>query len=105
MKRRGNRPFLGSPNAVAAGLMVAVLAHVHNAQAKDLRPFISDLYGGQGITLADTPGFNHAHHFSEASIDQLSSLGSTVASGFNLSSPSTAAIGFAYNIETGLPVT
>src|SRR5205085_5517283 len=62
----------------------------------------------QGITLADTPEaglFTHAHHFSEQSVERLNSLGSTIASSLNLTSfPSTAAIGFTYNIELGLPV-
>jgi hypothetical protein len=94
--------------ALIAGLMMAAFTDVHQAQAQNLSHFISNLYGGQGITLANTPGpeeFNHAHHFSEQSIEALNALGSSVASGLNLTSfPSTAAVGFTYNIELGLPV-
>jgi hypothetical protein len=92
---------------VIAGFTAAVFTHVHQAQAQNLNHFISNLYGGQGITLADTPPPipTHAHHFTEESIDALNSLGNSIASGLNLTSaPSTAAIGFTYNLELGLPV-
>jgi hypothetical protein len=102
---RGRRTRCGI--GVIAGLIMAAFTHAHEAQAQNLSHFISNLYGGQGITLADTPPPfpSHAHHFSEASIDQLNSLGSTIASSLNLTSfSSTAAVGFTYNIELGLPV-
>jgi hypothetical protein len=94
--------------ALIAGLMMAAFTDVHQAQAQNLSHFISNLYGGQGVTLADLPPgspFSHEHHFSEQSIEELNSLGSTIASSLNLTSfPSTTAVGFTYNIELGLPV-
>jgi hypothetical protein len=103
---RGTRTGCGL--AIAAGFTAALLTHVGQANAQNLSRFISNLYGGQGITLADEglpPQFSHAHHFTEDSITALNSLGSSIASSLNLTSfPSTAAVGFTYNIELGLPV-
>jgi hypothetical protein len=94
--------------AVVAAFLVALLTHVHQAKAQNLNHFISNLYGGQGVTLADIPAgspFSHEHHFSDESIVALDSLGNSIASSLNLTSfPSTALVGFTYNIELGLPV-
>ena len=65
---------------VVAGFM-AVVTYVHQAKAQNLSHFISNLYGGQGIILANTPGpeeFNHAHHFTLKSIDAGNSLENSI---------------------------
>ena len=112
MKRRVERPSSGlrrnSSLTITAGLTVALLTHGHQTQAGNLINFIGNLYGGQGITLADTDmGFpSHAHHFSDQAIQKLDSLSNSVASGLNLTSfTPTTAVGIVYNIELGLPVT
>lgn len=103
--------LLGAPaahwRAILAGLAVGVLLQGSAAQAADLSHFISNLYGGKGITLADTPPPfpTHAHHFTEESIDALNALGSAVASSVNLSSFPSSAVGYTYDIQLGLPVT
>src|SRR6516225_5076378 len=110
MKRRVDGPIAGlrrnSSLTMIAGLTVSLVAQGHQAQAGDLINFIGNLYGGQGITLAGTGEFSHAHHFSEQAIEQLDALSNSVASGLNLSSftPATA-VGVVYNIQLGLPVT
>jgi hypothetical protein len=83
--------------------MAAVLAHVPQAQAQNLSHFISNLYGGQGITLADTPPPfpSHSHHFSEASIEQLNSLSTSLVSSLNLTTFPTAVANYTYDISTG----
>jgi len=97
--------------ALLALFALAVLSHAHAARAGGLINFIGNLYGGQGITLADLPvglppGATHAHHFEEQAIQQLDALSNSVASGLNLSSfTPTTAVGVVYNIQLGLPVT
>jgi hypothetical protein len=87
-----------------AVLIAAVILQSSNAYAEPLNKFISNLYGGQGITLADTPGFTHAHHFTEDSITELNALGGSIVSGLNLTSFPTTAVGYTYDIQLGLPV-
>ena len=112
MTRRVDGPIVGlrrnSNLTIIAGLTVSLLAHGHQAQAGDLINFIGALYGGQGITLADSPPPfpTHAHHFAADAIQKLDSLSNSVASGLNLTSfTPTTAVGIVYNIELGLPVT
>ena len=112
MKRHVDGPVAGvrrnSSLTIIAGSTVSLLIHGDQAQAGNLINFIGDLYGGQGITLADTGGPfpTHAHHFAADAIQKLDSLSNSVASGLNLTSfTPTTAVGIVYNIELGLPVT
>jgi hypothetical protein len=112
VKRRVDGPIAclrrNSSLTIIAGLTVSLVAHGHQAQAGNLINFIGDLYGGQGVTLADSPPPipTHAHHFTADAIQKLDSLSNSVASGLNLTSfTPTTAVGIVYNIELGLPVT
>jgi Putative MetA-pathway of phenol degradation len=94
--------------SVSAGatLIAALILQSPDAYAQPLDHFISNLYGGQGITLADTPPPfpTHAHHFTEDSITELNALGGSIVSGLNLTSFPTTAVGYTYDIQLGLPV-
>ncbi len=60
---------------LTAFLIIAVLCSVpHGADASTIKEAISDLYGGDGITLQAAPVFNHSAHFTSDSLNRLNEI-------------------------------
>ena len=74
------------------------------AQAGDLRNFISDLYGGDGITLDRFGQFPHDAHFTDASLQALNALGDGITSGLGSLSLNSAVSGYTFDVQQGIPV-
>ncbi|MCB1915656.1 MAG: transporter [Rhodocyclaceae bacterium] len=88
------------PLAVAASLSLCAAG----AQAGDLRNFISDLYGGDGITLDRFGQFPHDAHFTESSLVALNGLGDGIASGLGALAFNSTVSSFVYDVQQGIPV-
>jgi hypothetical protein len=74
-----------------------------DAQQGDLRDFIRNLYGGNGIRLRPVAG--HDPHFTAESLDQLSRLNNSISSGLNFSSLASGLTSTTFDLTQGLPVT
>ncbi len=86
-------------------LVAACLASVAlGAQAGDLRNFISDLYGGDGITLDRFGQFPHDAHFTDASLQALNALGDGIASGLGTLAFNSTVSGYTFDVQQGIPV-
>ena len=73
--------------------------------AGDLKDFVSDLWGGDGIFLADAgPPFSHAPHFRVASLQGLDELSSALTGNIGFNSFNSVVTGFTLDLETGEPV-
>ena len=83
----------------------AALGASAGARAGDLKNIISDLYGGDGITLAPPMmGFSHAPHFTASSLMRLDELNTALASGVGFFSFNSPVTGFTFDVETGDPM-
>ena len=87
-----------------AVLLLAACA-APNASAGDLKNFITDLYGGDGIRLFVNPGaVSHDAHFTGDSIEALSSLNSGITSAVGFSAFNSPVSGVTFDLSTGVPV-
>ena len=85
--------------------LIAVTICPGLANAGGVKDVVRDLYGGDGITLADVgPPFSHVAHFTAASFQGLDELNTALASGAGNLAFNSAVTGFAFDIERGLPV-
>jgi hypothetical protein len=88
-----------------------LLGGTAQAQDGDLRDFITDLYGGDGIVLppagAPVPSFiaeaHQAHFQNEAALSELSSLSDSLLSGTQLFALNSTVTGVAFDLSTGIP--
>jgi hypothetical protein len=94
---------------VAFVLLSAVPAQAEHV-AGDLRDFVTDLYGGDGITLPPAPGIPgfiadaHVPHFTgEQQILALSALSDGILSGSGLYALNSTVTGISFDLSTGLP--
>ena len=86
------------------GVFTAALTIAAASPAADLRNFISDLYGGDGITLDRFGFFPHDAHFTQDSLERLSQLNSNISSGVgNFAFNSTIAT-YTFDVAQGAPV-
>lgn len=69
----------------------------------DLRDLISDLYGGNGITLDSSIVF-HSAHFSSSSQEQLNNLSRIIASSVGGVAFNSTVSAISFDIEEGVPV-
>jgi hypothetical protein len=87
---------------LACGVSLAILGWAPAAHSQDLRNFISDLYGGNGITLANAAG--HAPHFTAESLEILNTLNASISSSVGFSSFNSPVVGLTFDVAQGLPV-
>jgi len=90
-----------------AVLFGALLSIPSGAEADDLKNFVTDLYGGDGITLVTDPrgapgGLNTG--FVNSSLQGLDGLNSQLLSTLSLFSLSSAPPGFTFDFELGVPI-
>lgn len=71
------------------------------ADAGDVRDFITDLYGGDGITL---PNPTHRAHFSQDTLQELGQLSEDVTRATSFAPFNSSASSITYDIEAGVPV-
>jgi hypothetical protein len=86
-------------------LILSVSLFSPTALAADLENFITDLYGGDGITMAVDPGFfSHEAHFTADSLEALEALNSAITSAVGFSAFNSPASGVTFDLSTGIPV-
>ncbi len=98
--------FRGWLGVLVIAFVVSLLWEPRSTTAGAVKNVISDLYGGDGITLDSTVpgGIFHSPHFGADSSSALNDLSATVASGANIFSFNSTVTGFTFNIQAGLPV-
>jgi hypothetical protein len=92
-------------------LLVAVPVQADHATG-DLRDFVTDLYGGEGIFLPPAPGIPgfiadaHVPHFTgEQQIAELSALSEGILSGTGIFALNSTVTGVSFDLSTGIPQT
>jgi hypothetical protein len=89
---------------VAAGVLFGALLSIPSGvEAEDLKNFVNDLYGGDGITLAPNV-VNVGNAFVEESLVGFEGLNSQLLSNRGLFSLSSAPPGFTFDFELGVPI-
>ncbi|HEU4937186.1 MAG TPA: transporter [Vicinamibacterales bacterium] len=94
------------PTARLAGAIALALAS-GTAGAADLQNFVTDLYGGDGVTLSSQGGpFAAAHsaHFSAESLEAFTLLNSAIASSAGQFAFNATFTGITFDVTTGVPV-
>lgn len=78
------------------------------AGAADLANFLSDLYGGDGITLSPVtpvPGaVFHVPHFTAISLEEFAELNDSIVSGVGTFAFNSTVTGLTFDVATGVPV-
>lgn len=94
--------------ALLAGLAAgAAQAQSHGAQQGNVGSLISDLYGGDGITLAagsTNPAFSHIAHFTQDSADHLADLNRVLNANIGAYSFNSAVSGVTFDFAEGQAV-
>jgi hypothetical protein len=72
-----------------------------DAPARDLVEVLPSLYGGDGITLADT---GHSPHFNQSSLVELADLAEGLTGALSFASLNSSVTGFTFDVERGVPV-
>ena len=80
----------------ACGMLVALVFSVPSAVAKDLVDVIPNLFGPDGITLAEP---THDAHFGPESLQALDALSSGIASGVNQSAVGSSTSSFTFDVQ------
>jgi hypothetical protein len=96
-----NRPTTRLAGAIAIALASG------SASAADLQNFVSDLYGGDGITLSSQGGpfaAVHAAHFTAESLEAFNLLNSAVGSSVGQFAFNSTFTGVNFDVATGVPV-
>ncbi|WP_119461480.1 transporter [Rhodospirillaceae bacterium SYSU D60014] len=95
--------FLSLSVAVA---LLAASGCPQDSAAGDVADVVTDLYSGDGITLAPTPPPfpSHAPHFTASSLGGLNELNQAVTANAGLFPFSSVVAGFTFNVELGVPV-
>jgi hypothetical protein len=88
---------------VGALLMAGSLACTQ-ASAQELRNFITDLYGGNGITLDRFGAFPHDAHFTANSVAALGNLNSALTRNLGVFGARSTTAGYTFDIAKGVPV-
>jgi hypothetical protein len=95
------------PTSRLAGAVAFALA-AGSANGADLRNFVVDLYGGDGIQLSPVtpvPGAAaHVPHFTDESLDAFTLLNSAIASSTGTFSFNSTFTGISFDVATGVPV-
>ena len=96
--------FRGWLAVLVIAFVVSLLWEPRSTTAGDVKNVISDLFGGDGISLDPNISQFHAPHFSVDSSAALNDLSAAVASGANIFSFNSTVTGFTFDIQAGLPV-
>jgi hypothetical protein len=94
------------PTALVAGAIAISLAS-RTVSAADLRDFVVDLYGGDGVTLSSQGGpFAAAHvaHFSGESLEAFTLLNFAIASSAGTFAFNSTFTGITFDVAAGVPV-
>src|SRR5262245_29702082 len=94
------------PTARIAGAIAIVLAS-GTVSAADLQNFVTDLYGGDGITLSSQGGpfaAVHAAHFTAESLEAFTLLNSAIASSTGTFAFNSTFTGVTFDVAAGVPV-
>ncbi len=75
-----------------------------SAQAGDLKSLVTDLWGGDGITLFQSSGVDHSAHFTGSSLSDLEDLGGALSASLGLLALNSTVSGFSFDLERGVPV-
>lgn len=102
MKRKVNRATLSIIAAVIAASPAHVLAQTSNTTG-NLQDLVSDLYGGNGITLDPAIVF-HTAHFSASSQAALNNLSNIISASIGPASFNSTVSAISFDIEEGVPV-
>jgi len=96
-----NRPTTRLAGAIAIALASGA------ASAADLQNFVTDLYGGDGVTLSSQGGpfaAVHVAHFSADSLEAFTLLNSAIASSAGTFAFNSTFTGVNFDVATGVPV-
>jgi hypothetical protein len=94
---------IGVLAGAAASVCGAAPAVAH--ESGNLRSLVSDLYGGDGITLtADPQVVGHAAHFTAESTEQLNNLSNVVSSNIGVFTFNSTVSAISFDLEEGVPV-
>lgn len=102
MNRKVSRTTLSIIAAVIAASPAHVLAQTSNTTG-NLQDLVSDLYGGNGITLDPTIVF-HTAHFAAGSKAALNNLSSVISASIGPASFNSTVSAISFDIEEGVPV-
>jgi hypothetical protein len=110
--RRAYRLLASAAASVLMGVVAITPAHAHEGDGLVGKPhtlsgLISDLYGGDGITLAVgniNPAFSHAAHFTADSLNALANLGGVISGSIGSNSFNSSVSGVTYDFASGAAV-
>ena len=88
----------------AIAVIVGVIAAPQAAQARQLKNFITDLFGGQGIQINDPGEGTEQVNFNNATIQSFGTFNSNISGSLGASSLSSAVSGSLFDITQGMPV-
>lgn len=103
-RRRGFFHGAGARRAIAGAFALAGSLACTQASAQDLRNFITDLYGGNGITLDRFGAFPHDAHFTANSVAALGNLNSALTRNLGVFGARSTTAGYTFDIARGIPV-
>jgi hypothetical protein len=96
---------MGTAIVVAAFVGVVVtIATPHGAEAMELKNFVTDLFGGQGIQINDIGEGTEQVNFNNSTIQSFGNFNSGIAGSLGASSLSSAVSGSLFDITQGMPV-
>jgi hypothetical protein len=91
-----------------AACALSLLLSAGPAGAADLKNFLSDLYGGDGIRLSPVtpvPGAQfHVPHFTAISLEEFARLNEAIVSGVGTPAFNSTVTGITFDVATGVPV-
>jgi len=89
------------PVALVAAALIFSVGGAPRAQAGDLSSLLTELYGGDGITLADT---GHQAHFNATGLNELNGLSEDLAAGLGIFAFNSTVSSYTFDLELGVPV-
>jgi hypothetical protein len=90
----------GRSFGLTAGVLALLVMLPLQAGARDLEDAITDLYGGDGITLDNSAG--HQAHFESSAQTELGQLGQSVQIALSAFTPSAPVSSFTFDLEQGV---
>ncbi len=101
----GKRRALRLASAIGALAAVSGLAAAPQAaQARDLKNFVTDLFGAQGVALNDPGEGVEPVNINNATVQSFGSFNSSISSSLGAASLSSAVSGSLFDITQGMPV-
>ena len=91
-------------SALAALTCISALIAPQTAQARALKNFVTDLFGGQGVNLNDPGEGVEVVNINNATIQSFGSFNNSISGNLGASSLSSAVSGSLFDITQGMPV-